>query len=381
MSKECSKKAMIETLDLMILQADKGPSGFWTDDYEGCGNPAIFPEFEDGLKRGKLVQKEHYLCPWNTSVLYGSKNGDISNGCYYNCSINRVRCLRGQELRDVLIRFKTRLQKGDYDDSKNLPPLLTKYERKQIEERIRAAQEAKKKEEDNNREKRLKAATNLIAKFPEQTAYFGMYYGENNLVFTYDGTIDFNPDGFHDIVGAEKFTYDEYLSVQIQSFGKQRDWFATCYYNYPVGFMGKIERMNKNRILFSRIFVDGMYSDGSMFEGKEDHVWMDQSGFESMNVGDSLSFSAEIYRYVKTGNGKQIEYGLRNPTGVKKIGEYTLPSDDELKIQEINQILCETCYLSEQCNRVSCLRNKKELRLLRQQLFEAIKSPSQGVQE
>ena len=31
---------------MMIQHSDKGPSGFWVDDYEGCGNPKIFPEFE-----------------------------------------------------------------------------------------------------------------------------------------------------------------------------------------------------------------------------------------------------------------------------------------------------------------------------------------------
>lgn len=51
------KEKTIEVLDVMIQHADKGPSGFWVDDYEGCGNPQIFPEFEDGLKRGKLIKK------------------------------------------------------------------------------------------------------------------------------------------------------------------------------------------------------------------------------------------------------------------------------------------------------------------------------------
>ena len=58
------KEKTIEVLDVMIQHADKGPSGFWVDDYEGCGNPQIFPEFEDGLKRGKLVQK-------NTTCVHG----------------------------------------------------------------------------------------------------------------------------------------------------------------------------------------------------------------------------------------------------------------------------------------------------------------------
>ena len=88
-----------------------------------------------------------------------------------------------------------------------------------------------------------------------------------------------------------------------------------------------------------------------MFDDKEDHVWMDKSGFEKYNVGDSVSFCAEVYRYVKTGNGKLIDYGLRNPTGIQKIEAYELPSDDELIMQEVEQLICETCFLSEQCNR------------------------------
>ena len=52
-----SKKNKNETvgmIDIMIEHADKGPSGFWVEDRsEGCGNPEIFPEFEEGLKQSK----------------------------------------------------------------------------------------------------------------------------------------------------------------------------------------------------------------------------------------------------------------------------------------------------------------------------------------
>ena len=43
-----SKKATVEALDVMIQQVEKGPSGFWVEAHEGCGNPKIFPEFEEG---------------------------------------------------------------------------------------------------------------------------------------------------------------------------------------------------------------------------------------------------------------------------------------------------------------------------------------------
>ena len=61
------KKETADYIDIMIQQAEKGPSGFWTEDYEGCGNPKIFPEFNEGLKHGRLIQKKHFLCPWNTA--------------------------------------------------------------------------------------------------------------------------------------------------------------------------------------------------------------------------------------------------------------------------------------------------------------------------
>lgn len=76
---------------------------------------AISPKFEKGLKEGKYVHKTHYLCPWNTRVLYGEGHGNLGTGCSHSCSIRRARYLETQEIRDILTRFKTRLQTGAYD--------------------------------------------------------------------------------------------------------------------------------------------------------------------------------------------------------------------------------------------------------------------------
>lgn len=186
------------------------------------------------------------------------------------------------------------------------------------------------------------------------------------------GNIDFSLNGKVDIVGSEKLSYDDYLDIQIQSYGKQRSWFAMCYYNIPCEFMGCIEKKTKKNICFKRIYVSGMYPDGDCFEGKEDHVWMDIQGLEDFKVGDCASFYADVYRYIKTGNGKILDYSLRNPQGIKRIASYELPSDDDLIKQSINQILCETCYLSEHCNKVYCLRNQEELQTLREQMSSMI---------
>lgn len=375
MRNEQAKKATIHALDLMIRHADKGPSGFWVEDYEGCGNPAIFPEFEEGLRRGRLVQKEHYLCPWNTAIMYGAGHGNINTGCYHSCSIDKAKYLSEQELKKILVRFKARMENGDYNSVDHLLPLLTESERKHIEDRILAEQRERERNEERKQQERLKKAAPLIAKYPDEESLLALYYGEKDRVLDEGGIILFDLASQRNVAGAEKFSYNEYLDVQFASLGKKhRPYFANCFFNAVMShFKGQIEKVRSKHICFKRIFISGMYTDGTMFDGKEDHVWMDKSGFEEFGVGDSVSFGAEAYRYVKTGNGKLIDYGLRNPTNIQKIEAYELPTDDELIMQEVDQIICETCFLSEQCNRNYCTMEPKKKRLLKQDMFRIIK--------
>lgn len=181
-------------------------------------------------------------------------------------------------------------------------------------------------------------------------------YGKKICLLLEGGSICFDPDSLKEVVGAENMSYDEYLDVQICSLGKYRPYFAMCYYNCPMGFKGQIERVTADHVCFKRISVVGMFPDGEMFDGKEEHVWMDKRGFESFQPGDCVSFFAEVYRYVKKGNGKSIDYSLRDPQEIEKIDPYPLPNDNELRHQAEDEIFCETCFLAEQCNKVVCLR-------------------------
>lgn len=305
MNNRQTKRKTAGFIDVMIRHADKGPSGFWTDDYEGCGNPEIFPEFEDGLKHGKYVHKEHDLCPWNTAVLYGKGHGNINTGCYHSCSIRDAKYLSAEMLKAVLIRFKERLQSGKYDDTENINPLLTDNEQSYIKQQQILEREHQERQWQKGREIKAVKAAALIRKYQDNEdmkALLMEYYGDDIMVMSRFGNIDFSPDRKADIVGGKKLSYDDYLDIQIQSYGKQRSWFAMCYYNLPNEFMGCIEKKAKKNICFQRIYVSGMYPDDcSFFEGKEDHVWMDIHGFEDFKVGDCVSFYAEVYRYIKTG--------------------------------------------------------------------------------
>lgn len=203
-----------------------------------------------------------------------------------------------------------------------------------------------------------------------------VHYGSKTGLQVYGGIINFDPDKQKDLVGGDKITYDEYLDLQMMACenkgGVRRD-FAMCYYYIPLEFMGEIERITRKAVCFKRIYVSGMYPDGTCFDGKEDHVWIDKHGIEGYGIGDCLSFFAEPYRYIKTGNGKQIDFGLRNPQGIKIIEKYELPSDEELMLQSIDAIICETCYLNEQVYGGMCLRDKKERQSLRKDMFKAVK--------
>lgn len=132
--------------------------------------------------------------------------------------------------------------------------------------------------------------------------------------------------------------------------------FERCYHSIPLEFKGKIQKKNNKYVCFEKIYISGMYSDGTMYDDKEDHVWMELTGFEQYHVGDAVSFGAEVYRYIKTSHGKSLDYGLRNPQGITKIQFYDLPSDEELRIQALEYLKCEVCDMADLCSHTFCYR-------------------------
>ena len=120
--------------------------------------------------------------------------------------------------------------------------------------------------------------------------------------------------------------------------------------------------------MFKRIYVSGIFMDGSGYEGKEDHVWMDIKPFEKYKVGDCLSFGGEIYRYLKVKNGNQISFGIKNPHDINKIDGYELPSDDDMIKQKIDQLICEVCMFNQHCYGF-CIANDEWRNTMRQNLY------------
>jgi len=385
MSNEKVKKTA-ELIDVMIQKAEKGPSGFLVEDREGCGNPEIFPDFAEGLKNGRLIQKEHLYCPWNTTILYGGKRGCLTTGCYHNCSIRDVKYLTPKMLRRLLSLFKNNLLSGTYAYGRNddIKPIISEKETAYIKLQKENEHRKLEKEIEAEHRKQVKISSGWMKKYlhkfenqKEIRSLVTSFYCKKQSYNSFDyGLIFFDPDEKNTVAGAEKISYDEFIYIQLKSHIKRID-FLNCFINYPLRFRGCIEKINAKNICFKRIFVEGMYTDGECFDGKEDHVWMSKKGFERFKVGDSVSFFADVYRYLKTSNGKSLEYGLINPKGIKKIESYELPTDEQLMEDEIKRIICESCFLADQCSGFFCMRNKDELKKQREYMKKLISNKNE----
>lgn len=190
------------------------------------------------------------------------------------------------------------------------------------------------------------------------------------------GILDMSDDAMKDVVGGEDLSYEEYLQAVFNSRNIRRHCFEYCYYsNAWCDFKGQISRFDrkKGKVIFNRIYISGGLMDGDCYEGKEDHVWMDIEPFEKYQEGDCLSFGGEIYRYLKTRNGKQISFGIRKPYDISKVEAYELPSDDDMIMQAVDQMICEVCMFKEHCYMGMCIANEEWREEMRKTLFNAAK--------
>ncbi len=201
-------------------------------------------------------------------------------------------------------------------------------------------------------------------------------YGKDICINYGNGIIDFLKESMNDVKNGQFSSYDEYLDVQQKSCGHVRRYFEMCYYGrFDCEFLGRIEKIDNGNVLFSRIMLDGLYDDGTGFYGKEDHVWMSNEDFKDFSCGECLRFAAEVYRYMKHGNGgKLIDYALISPRNIRRIDKYAVPTDEELVDQQIQQLVCETCIRHDHCNMGMCIRNQEE----REERVKTLKSLQPG---
>ncbi len=188
-------------------------------------------------------------------------------------------------------------------------------------------------------------------------------YGEDpdyGPVQTEFGILDLSEDAMKDVIGGKKLTYDQYAKALFNSRNERRANFEYCYYTDMIcEFKGTIERFSKDKVLFSRIYILGDFEDGTLWEGSEDHVWMTAKPFKDFKAGDMVSFDGQIYRYLKTGNGLSISFGIEPLYVYGPAETYELPSEEKMNEQAVNQIICEVCKFKNHCYMGNCIANEE----------------------
>lgn len=207
------------------------------------------------------------------------------------------------------------------------------------------------------------------------------------LLFYIQNQLKGKPLSNEHLLEAEKkiFTYDDFLTIGRNSIGKMREDFSRLYYDCGsyVACYGKVQKKNnsKQTICFDHIYfynpieLDATYSN---YEGIEDHVWVtikENETFEKINIGDNVSFSAIIYPYLKTGKGKQLDFGLLFDGNMEIIDNYSRPTEEEQRKHSIQHLICaELCPFNNHCYG-HCIANEEWLQEQRMILGYYSKEP------
>lgn len=191
------------------------------------------------------------------------------------------------------------------------------------------------------------------------------YYGKNTWVSVNDGMIDFSPNGMKKVKGGEQLTYPDYLKIQYSSLGHTKVGLERVFFDaYSARFKGEITKKIHDHLLFKKLYIDAIDSDLVGYVDSEDHVWMSAKPFNDLKINDCVEFDAKVYRYLKVGHGKRIDYGLVNPKNIKRITPYSLPSSEQIKRQIVDDLLWSTSKYNGIVDRTNWpnVRNEDEYR-------------------
>ena len=105
----------------------------------------------------------------------------------------------------VLTRFKEQLQSDKYDNTEHINPLLTQEEQSYIRQQQILERENQERQWKKDRESKAVKATALIQKYQDNEDMKALligHYGDDIMVMSEFGNIDFSLNGKVDIVGG-----------------------------------------------------------------------------------------------------------------------------------------------------------------------------------
>ncbi|MBD5316602.1 MAG: hypothetical protein HDS11_02880 [Bacteroides sp.] len=159
-------------------------------------------------------------------------------------------------------------------------------------------------------------------------------YNKNTIFYSSNGYISFSRKDWQAVqTNNYKLSYDEYLDAQhnfLDSFAGYQQLTELYFFNKKFGwFTGKIIRMAKEHVLLSNFSINKDHLSTNLNEvvvNKDDLIWLKKDNFTNFQVGDIVSFAAEIFSYLQ--NENEIMYSLKNPKNVTKIKSRAVTDQD-----------------------------------------------------
>ena len=197
-------------------------------------------------------------------------------------------------------------------------------------------------------------------------------YRKNMVALIGSGFIDFTKASFLTLIRGcvDKYSYtndmisrlpnyDAFLDIQRENIGKARADVARIYFDagsYVVCY-GKIQKFShirekRDKVCIEKVTIYNPHSldvDWNLFTGTLDHIWVESCYFEGMDIGDNVKFEATISPYLKTGNGKQIDYGLEVSDDAEQIDDYYWPTKEDVRNSIANRNKCASCLYNDYC--------------------------------
>lgn len=151
--------------------------------------------------------------------------------------------------------------------------------------------------------------------------------------------------------------------------GPLQHYYAIGGHQYPFAtFKGHVESKQKHKgYVLKNLYVefeDYDYRSCSTIKAIVDHVWIyDMEPLEKcgIQIGDDIQFTALVYAYHRQ-DGTE-DYSLKGLQDIKKIESYDIAkheegikeNDKELHKQFIQDLICETCLMTDHCDGDICL--------------------------
>lgn len=324
--KKEAKKTLINNINTMIVNNDKGLSGLCEDcwNYDVMGKPYDFQKYSN-----------HKFCPYDKEILFGC--GEKSScGCFYRCQ--RSFLIHGKEYREKVLKlFLDNIENNRYVHRKPVKPLLNKEEVREVEKINKAAEAKIRKEAKKRAELGKKSAISL----------------EKNIITFHGSHKDNIPEEMYDDL-AELIDGLPYNMCNMIA-NKEDKSFE--YHDVD----GYLNVYNEVATLDNSAFTLSLYRD--YIEEKDVFLFSPFKKENGVAMFEATDKSREIYN-------KWLDFRKKNPTKNISYNKCSVQEILDDYIAQIRRIECETCLFTDHCYGLYCMKPQNKADELKKKIEE-----------